>query len=168
MAPELAKRIVSGLREAGIDFVTYLPESRLSQILPLLRKDKKFQLAPVASEADAVSIAAGATLAGKQSACYMEDTGVYVACYQLIVIAMYMRVPMLLAVTHLGGFEDQRNSFHYAVAGATLIPQLEALGIQYKVVENGAGLETKIKDAVRTMNSLRLPVALIFTGEFTL
>ena len=168
MEPELAKRIVSGLREAGIDFVSYLPESRLSQILPLLRAQRSFQLAPVASESDAVSIAVGTTLAGKRSACYMEDTGIYVACYQLIVVAMYMRVPMLLVLAHLGGFEDQRNSFHYAVAGTTLIPQLEALGIQYKVVENGDGLETKIKDAVRTMNSLRLPVALIFTGEFTL
>ena len=36
MEAELAKKIVDSLREAGVNFVTYLPETRLSQILPLL------------------------------------------------------------------------------------------------------------------------------------
>ena len=31
----LAKRVVSGLREAGINFMTYLPERRLSQLFIL-------------------------------------------------------------------------------------------------------------------------------------
>jgi len=34
MQAELAQRIVGGLRDAGIGFVSYLPETRLSQILP--------------------------------------------------------------------------------------------------------------------------------------
>ncbi len=167
MEAELAKRIVDGLREAGVNFVTYLPESRLSQILALMREDNSFRLVPVASETDAVSIAVGATLAGKQSACYMECTGVYVSCYHLLVVAEHLRVPVLLILSHLGGFDDQRNSFHYALAGVKLIPHLEALGIEYKVLDNGENLGAKIKNAVRTMNALRLPVALIFTGEFT-
>jgi len=95
MEAELAKRIVDGLREAGVNFVTYLPESRLSQILALMREDNSFRLVPVASETDAVSIAVGATLAGKQSACYMECTGVYVSCYHLLVVAEHLRVPAL-------------------------------------------------------------------------
>ena len=53
MEAELATKIVSSLREAGIDFVSYVPESRLSQILPLMRQDARFKLAPSASEADA-------------------------------------------------------------------------------------------------------------------
>ena len=34
MTPELAERVVSGLKAAGIDFVAYLPESRLIEMLP--------------------------------------------------------------------------------------------------------------------------------------
>jgi phosphonopyruvate decarboxylase len=168
MEPELAQQIVTSLREAGIDFMSYLPESRLSQILPLMRQDASFKLAPAASEADAVSIAVGATLGGKQAACYMESTGIYVSCYQLVVVALHMKVPVLLLVSHLGGFDDQRNSFLYSLAGRRLIPQLKALDIEYKVLENGANLPSDVKNAVRTMNSLREPVALIFSGEFTL
>jgi sulfopyruvate decarboxylase TPP-binding subunit len=70
MNAELAKRIVNGLREAGINFVTYLPESRLSPILPLMQEDRSFKLEPVASEAEGVSIAAGAALGGMQVASY--------------------------------------------------------------------------------------------------
>jgi sulfopyruvate decarboxylase TPP-binding subunit len=168
MEPQLAQRIVTSLREAGIDFMSYLPESRLSQILPLMRQDKTFKLAPTASEADAVSIAVGATLGGKQAACYMESTGIYVSCYQLVVVALHLKVPVLLLVSHLGGFEDQRNSFLYALPGRRLLPQLRALDIEHKVLDSGANLEAEIKNAVRTMNALREPVALIFSGDFTL
>lgn len=167
MQTELATKIVTSLQEAGIDFMSYLPESRLSQILPLMRDDPRFQLVPAASEADAVSIAVGATLGGKQTACYMESTGIYVSCYQLLVVALHLRVPVLLLVSHLGGFDDQRNSFLYSLPGRRLIPQLKALDIEHSVLQNGENLETNIKTAVRTMNALREPVALVFTGEFT-
>ena len=68
MKDQLAKRLVQGLKAGGIDFITYLPETRLSQIIPILRDDPDVQLVPVASEAEAVTIAAGATLGGKQAA----------------------------------------------------------------------------------------------------
>jgi phosphonopyruvate decarboxylase len=167
MEQELAARMVRGLGEAGIDFMSYLPESRLSQILPLMRSDPRFRMAPAASEADAVSVAVGATLGGKQSACYMESTGIFVSSYQLVVVALHLKVPVLLLVGHLGGFDDQRNSFLYSLPGRLLLPQLEALDIEYSVVKNGDHIEYDIKTAVRTMNALREPVALVFTGDFT-
>ncbi len=136
---------MTGLQEAGVDFMSYLPESRLSQILLLMREDSRFQLAPTASEADAVSIAVGATLGGKQAACYMESTGIYVSCYQLVVVALRLRVPVLLLVGHLGGFDDRRNSFLYSLAGRRLIPQLDALDVEYRVLDNGDNLEINIK-----------------------
>ncbi len=168
MEPELAKRIVIGLREAGINFVTYLPETRLSQILPLIRNDKFFKLIPVSSEAEAVSIAAGAALGGKQAAVYMEGTGVYVACYNLLTVCRRLGVPMLLLVAYLGSLPDQRNSFLYVLPGAKMVPLLNTLDIEYQILEDGEDLEVKIKNAVRTMNALKLPVAVLFTGEFTL
>lgn len=167
MEAKLAKRLVDGLGAAGIDFMSYLPESRLSQILPLMREDARFRLAPAASESDAVSIAVGATLAGKQSACYMESTGIFVSSYQLVVVALHLRVPVLLLVGHLGGFDDQRNSFLYSLPGRRLLPTLQALDIEHTVVKSGETIEADIKTAVRTMNALREPVALVFTGDFT-
>jgi hypothetical protein len=70
-------------------------------------------------------------------------------------------------VGHLGGFDDQRNSFLYSLPGRRLLPQLKALDIEHSLLQNGENLESNIKTAVRTMNALREPVALVFTGEFT-
>jgi sulfopyruvate decarboxylase TPP-binding subunit len=168
MKEELAKRLVQSLKDAGINFVAYLPETRLSQIIPLIRHDPDMVLIAVANESEAVTIAAGATLGGKQAAVYLENTGIYVSSYSLLTVGKQLGVPILLLTAFLGGFPDQRNSFLYATLGSRTIPLLQGLGIEYLVLEDGERLEIKIKDALRTANSLRSPVALLFGGEFTL
>lgn len=168
MKDQLAKRLVRGLKEAGVNFVTYLPETRLSQILPLIRDDPQMELVATASEQEAVTIAAGATLGGKQAAVYMENTGIYVSSYSLLTVGKQLGVPILLVVGYLGGVPDQRNSFLYATIGSHTIPVLQGLGIEHMVLEDGDKLEQKIKDAVRAANALRGPFALLFAGEFSL
>jgi sulfopyruvate decarboxylase TPP-binding subunit len=167
MKDELAKRLVQSLKNAGINFVTYLPETRLSQIIPLLRDDPDLELIAVSSEQEAVTIAAGATLGGKQAAVYMENTGIYVSSYSLLSVGKQLGVPVLLIVGYLGGVSDQRNSFLYATIGKHTIPVLQGMGIDYMLLEDGVNLEGKIQDAVRGANALRAPFALLFAGEFS-
>src|SRR4030095_4318105 len=167
MKDELAKGIVQGLKDAGINFVTYLPETRLSQIVPLIRDDPQMELIAAASEQEAVTIAAGATLGGKQSAVYMENTGIYVSSDSLLTIGKQLGVPVLLVVGFLGGVPDQRNSFLYATIGNHTLPLLQGLGLEHQVLEDGEKREIKICDAVRAANALRAPYALLFAGEFS-
>jgi sulfopyruvate decarboxylase subunit alpha len=168
MTDELAKRLVQSLKSAGINFVTYLPETRLSQIIPLIRDDPDIELIAVSSEQEAVTIAAGATLGGKQAAVYMENTGIYVSSYSLLTVGKQLGVPVLLIVGYLGGVPDQRNSFLYATIGKHTIPVLQGMGIDYMLLEDGVNLEGKIQDAVRGANALRAPFALLFAGEFSI
>jgi sulfopyruvate decarboxylase TPP-binding subunit len=167
MKDELAKRLVQGLKDAGINFVTYLPETRLSQILPLIRDEPQMELVATASEQEAVTIAAGAILGGKQAAVYMENTGLYVSSYSLLAVGKQLGVPIVLVVGYLGGVPDQRNSFLYATIGSHTVPLLQGLGIEHMVLEDGDRLEERIKDAVRAANALRGPFALLFAGEFS-
>jgi sulfopyruvate decarboxylase TPP-binding subunit len=167
MQDELAKQLVQGLKNAGIDFVTYLPETRLSQILPLIRDDPDMMLIAASNEQEAVTIAAGATLGGKQAAVYMENTGIYVSSYSLLTAGKQLGVPLLLIVGYLGGVPDQRNSFLYATIGKHTIPVLQGMAIDHQIIENGANLEGRIKDAVRAANALRAPYALLFAGDFS-
>src|SRR4051812_28118320 len=167
MKPELAHRIIDGLRTAGIAFVSYLPETRLSQILPLMRQEPSLMLVPVANEAEGVSIAAGASLGGRPAAVYMEGSGVYVSSYNLLVIGKRLGVPMLLIVAHYGSMMDKRNSFLYAAPGLHLPGNLDSLSIPYEVLEDDNHLEDKITGAVQMMHAFKQPVALLFTGEFT-
>lgn len=167
MQDELAERLVQGLKSAGINFVTYLPETRLSQIVPLIRDDPEMDLIAVSSEQEAVTIAAGATLGGKQAAVYMENTGIYVSSYSLLATGKQLGVPILLVIGYLGGVADQRNSFLYATIGKHTVPVLSGLGIAHMLIEDGERLEIKIKDAVRAANAQRAPFALLFAGEFS-
>ena len=167
MKAELANRTVAGLKEAGIDFVSYIPETRLSEILPVLEADGSFTLVPVASEAEAVGIAAGASLGGKRAAVYMEGTGLFVSTYNLLTVGERYGVPMLLLVAYVGSFEDQRNSYLFSHYGNKTKGILDTLGIPYLIIDSANQVEARIKDAVRMMHALKLPVALLFTGEFT-
>jgi len=167
MKDELAKRLVQSLKDAGINFVTYLPETRLSQIIPLIRDDPQMELVGAASEQEAVTIAAGATLGGRQAAVYMENTGIFVASYSLLAVGKQLGVPLLLVVGFLGGVADQRNSFLYATIGNHTIPLLKGLGVDWMMLEDGEKLEMRVNDAVRAMNACRGPFALLFAGEFS-
>jgi sulfopyruvate decarboxylase subunit alpha len=168
MDDPLAAQTVEQLTDAGIDFITYLPETRLSQILPLLEQEKACRLIPVASEAEAITIASGAALVGKQSACYMEGTGLFVCSYNLLTVSVRLGVPLLLLISYVGSFADQRNSFRFAPTGIRTEQQLKTLNIEYQIVENSVDLKTRTRNAVRMMNALKQPVALLFTGDFTL
>ena len=167
MDTELATRMVGGLKEAGINFVSYLAETRLSQIVPLLRGDPSFMVVPVANESESVSIAAGAALGGKPAAVYFGGSGIYVSAYNLLVLGRRLGVPMLLVVAYYGSILDKRNSFLYAMPGIHMIPLLQSLDIQFEVLDKGDGLEDKINGAVKMMHAIKQPVALLFTGEFT-
>jgi len=97
MEDSLAQRLVTALKDSGISFVSYLPETRLSRMIPLLQKDSSFRVVPTTSESEAVSIAAGAALTGNQAPVYMEGTGVYVSAYSLFAVGERFGVPMLTA-----------------------------------------------------------------------
>src|SRR5690349_2491849 len=165
MKPDLAERTVAGLKAAGIDFVSYIPETRLSEILPVMKADGSFTLVPVASEAEAVGIAAGAALGGKRAAVYMEGTGLFVSTYNLLTIGERYGVPMLLLVAYVGSFEDQRNSYLFSHYGNKTKGILDTLGIQHITIESGDRVEQHINDAVRMMNALKLPLPPLFSGE---
>ena len=53
------------------------------------------ELIAVANESEAITIAAGATLGGKQAAVYMENTGIYMSCYALLTVGKQLGVPLL-------------------------------------------------------------------------
>lgn len=135
--------------------------------MPLLREDPSFMVVPVANESEGVSIAAGASLGGRPAAVYMEGSGIYVSSYNLLVLGKRLGVPMLLIVAYYGSILDTRNSFLYALPGIHLVPILQSLEIQHVVLEKGDSLEEKIKGAVKMMHAIKQPVALLFTGEFT-
>jgi sulfopyruvate decarboxylase TPP-binding subunit len=167
MTPELAERVVSGLKSAGVDFLSFLPESRIGDIIPLIEKDDSFTMVRASHEGTAVSMAAGAALAGKQPAVYMEGTGLILSLYNLQGTAIRCGLPLLLLVSHVGSPGDRANSMTFSGYGMRVEGLLRAMGLPFEVVYDGDRIETRIGDMVRAAQSAKLPGCLLFTGEFT-
>jgi len=67
-----AKVIYSGIKNAGIDMVIYVPETWTREILKLILQDKEIETVNATGEAEAMAIAAGASLGGKKPMVLME------------------------------------------------------------------------------------------------
>jgi sulfopyruvate decarboxylase subunit alpha len=167
VTPRAAKRVVEGLKAAGVDFISFLPESRLSDIIPLLEEEKSITLVRASHEGSAVSIATGAALVGKKPAVYMEGTGVFLSTYNLQSAAIRVGAPVVLLVAHVGSPGDKANSITFSGYGNKMEALLQALAIPYCVAETEENIETKIADVVRAAQSSNHPACLLFTGEFT-
>jgi sulfopyruvate decarboxylase subunit alpha len=168
MTPELAARVVAGLRAAGIDFVSYLPESRLIEMLPLLQKDEAITLVCASHEGTAVSIACGAALVGRQPAVYMEASGLFLSLYNLLSVGVRCGLPLLLLVSHTGSAGDRMNSMTFSGYGRRTEAVLDGIRIPFQVVDSGEQIEDRIADLARAASAAKLPACLLLTGEFTI
>jgi sulfopyruvate decarboxylase TPP-binding subunit len=130
-----------------------------------LKADDSFLLVPVASEAEAVGIAAGAALGGKQPAVYMEGTGLFVSSYNLLTLGERYGVPMLLLISYIGGMDDQRSTFSIRITARIWFLNYRRCGNHVRILKDDVALDVKIANAVRMMQGLKQPVALLFTGN---
>jgi sulfopyruvate decarboxylase TPP-binding subunit len=167
MTPALAADLVAALKGAGVDFISYLPESRMRALVPLIHADESFTAVRTAHEGSAVAIAAGAALVGKTAAVYMEGTGLMLSLYHQQGTAIRCGLPLVYLVSHIGSVADQRNTITFSGYGVRTEPLLQAMGLQYDVVDSGRDLAGRVANVVRAARAAKQPAALLFTGEFT-
>lgn len=167
MTPELAEQLVGALREGGVDFVPFLPESRLRAIIPLIEGDETFTVVRVAHEGSAMSIASGAALVGRIPAVYMEQTGILLGLYHLLSVPMRAGLPLVILGSYVGSPADSGNNITWTGYGKAVEPVLKAVGIRYQVLEDGYRLRERVIDMVRAALAEKQPTCLLLTGEFT-
>jgi sulfopyruvate decarboxylase subunit alpha len=164
MRQEAIDLIVEGLREAGIDTVVSLPESRFKELYPVLFKEWDRYI-PVTNEAEGVSIAAGVWLAGKKAVMIMENAGLRVAVEPLSRLGLTHGIPVMMVMCYTGDI-GERNWWGVA-HGMTMEPLLQALRIPYIVVRKNAEIKDALKRAADHISVSLYHVAVILTGEVT-
>ena len=68
MEAAAVQAVVQGLKRAGVDFISLLPDSDFSALQHQVANDKHFTYVPVSNEAIGVGVCAGAYLSGKRPA----------------------------------------------------------------------------------------------------
>lgn len=167
MKSELADRVVDAFKVAGLDFVSFLPESRLPDIIPLIEKDNAFTMVRATHEGSAVSIASGAALVGRKPVAYMEATGLILSLYNLESAAIRCGLPVLLFVSYVGSSQDELNSMTFSAYGKKVEGLLRAMNIQYDVLDDDRRLEERIVGMARAAQAAKHPACLLLTGDFT-
>jgi sulfopyruvate decarboxylase alpha subunit len=156
---EGARRIVDGLKRAGIDFVTAVPDINLLELLHLLAEERDIEYTPVGREEEGIGICTGGYLTGHRVATLMQNGGLLNSCNGITTTALQFNIPMLLLVYYAGDFGD--DAFH--MLGLVTEPVLRALDIKYQVLRDVATVGQQIVDAATIAEASKRPVALLVT-----
>src|SRR5262249_61942889 len=79
MEAAAVEAVIHGLKRAGVDFISLLPDSDFSALQHQVANDRHFTYVPVSSEAIGVGVCAGAYLSGKRPALLVPTSGLLVA-----------------------------------------------------------------------------------------
>src|SRR5215470_2719106 len=162
MKTEAAQQTLDALVDSGVDFAACLPDSAFKELYEPLSAETKIDYVQVANEGDGVGICMGAWLGGKKPVLIMENTGFAVTPYPLMRGPIAFGVPMLLLIAHRGGFHDQR--WFSVPMGWGTEPLLDAMRISYELVTRTEDVRDAILGAVKSMNAMQAPVAVILGG----
>ena len=163
MLQAVAQEALAGLKEAGIDFVSGLPDGWQRNLHELIEAEKSIRYVPVCNEGVGFSLCAGAWLGGRKTALIMENSGLRVASEYIARISLGCGIPVLLMLSYRGDLGDTE---HWAIPHRIVAePLLEALRVPYLVIREKERLRAAIKRAQRLAEAQLHPVALLISGD---
>jgi sulfopyruvate decarboxylase subunit alpha len=160
---ENSKAVYQGIKEAGIRFITALPETWLVYLLQTAENDPEMSLIEVAKEEEAIGIAAGAYFAGTPNLLLMQNHGFLASINAIVSLAMLYRVPICMLIA-MRGHMGEPYPWH-TQGGIVTEPVLRALGIPFDYARDPARVAKQIREAYTFSLSSLSPVALLLTRD---
>ncbi|HUK59082.1 MAG TPA: thiamine pyrophosphate-binding protein [Stellaceae bacterium] len=147
------------LRDAEIDFATYLPDTLNHPLVRLLEGDSAFRCVGCTREDEGVAIAMGAFFGGRWPVLLTEGSGLGLSGL-ILARGIVQRTPLLILASHNRAL-GERHDYHAATRRVTE-PLLDALHIPYVVAGRGAEVPLLIREAQLSVRGERRPVAVLF------
>jgi sulfopyruvate decarboxylase subunit alpha len=158
-----SKAVYQGIKDAGIRFVSALPETWLVYLLQMAEDDPDMTLIEVAKEEEAIGIAAGAHFAGTPNLLLMQNHGFLAAINGIVSLSMLYRVPLCMLIAHRGHMGEPYP--WHTQGGIVTEPVLRALGIPFDTARDPAKVGKQIKQAYTYSQSALSPVALLLSRD---
>lgn len=161
----LAEAIITKLKQCGIRWVTWLPDSETSTMYDLITADPELRLIGVCREDEAVGICYGLLKGGQTAAVMIQNTGMMNAVDAIRGLPLRMKQPMLFIVGYRGykGMVEQAPRVDNAATYTE--PLLQALQIPYYLVHTAADVG-QIRHAFDQAQDTCGPVVVLVTREF--
>lgn len=158
-----SKAVYQGIKDAGVHFITALPETWLVYLLQLAEEDPEMRLVEVAKEEEAIGIAAGAHFAGTPHILLMQNHGFLAAMNGIVSLAMLYRIPLCMLIAHRGHMGEPYP--WHTQGGIVTEPVLRALNIPFDYARDPKTVGKQIKQAYTFSQSALSPVALLLSRD---
>lgn len=153
--------ILEAMKEAGVNFVTSLPDFNIARLLELVDEDPDIRHVPLCREEEGIGICTGAYMGGKTPAIIMQNGGFLNSCNALTTTALNFNIPVLLMIYYAGDMGDEG----FATLGSVTEPVLQGLGIRYLVLRTMGEIKGAIKGATTLAIDSKRPVAVLLTKD---
>ena len=160
-APLTDHKIVDALKKCGITHIVWLPDSETRFMYEAMMSQHEITLIPVCREGEAVAIAAGLMLGGKEPVVLHQNTGFFESGDSLRGLALDYQLPLLLLLGYRGW---RRDAPMIDSAAIFLEPVLDALGIKHYLVETDEDVEM-ICIGYKEAHETSKPVAILIGRE---
>lgn len=151
------------LLEAGINFVTGVPDSDLGSFVTALEQAAATVNYVLATREDnAIALAVGAYLAGRTPLVFMKNAGLGNSIDALTSLVMIYDIPLVLLISW-SGYQGQ-DVPHHNVIGEPLRPLIESLGLPIFEADLGGSnehLAEVLRVATEHARSIQRPVAVL-------
>jgi sulfopyruvate decarboxylase subunit alpha len=155
--------IVTGLKRAGINFISMLPDSDFTDTQKAVMSDRHFTCVPVSNEAIGFGVCAGAWLGGKKPALLITTDGIMAGAFPLTTLNMQKDIPVLMVIPYRGSLGD--GIWFMGPMGATTEPILRDLQVRYTVISKVEEIAHAIEQAQLSAEAWLQPTAILLTGE---
>jgi len=163
MKKEAVAAIVTGLKQAGINFVSILPDSDFTDAQKAVMADKEFTCVPVSNEAIGFGVCAGAWVGGKKPALLITTDGIMASAFPLATLNMQKNIPVLMVVPYRGSLGD--GIWFVGPMAFTTEPLLKDLQVAYTVIDKIEDVTKAIRDAQLSAEAWLRPAAVLLAGE---
>ena len=163
MKKESVDAIIAGLKQAGINFVSMLPDSDFTDAQKAVMADKDFTCVPVSNEAIGFAVCAGAWVGGKKPALLITTDGILAGAFPMTTLNMQKNIPVLMVVPYRGSLGD--GIWFVGPMALTTEPILKDLQVAYTVIKKVEDVTLAIKEAQLSAEAWLRPTAVLLAGE---
>ncbi|MBV9654661.1 MAG: phosphonopyruvate decarboxylase [Acetobacteraceae bacterium] len=156
-----ASAFLAAAQDTGIGFYTGVPCSFLTPLINRTASDRALRYVGAASEGEAVGIAAGAWLAGRETAVMCQNSGLGNAVNPLTSLNAPFRIPTLLVVTWRGQ-PGRKDEPQHALMGRITQQLLDVIEVPHRPFpDRDEAIRPALDGAREAMQRTSLPFAFV-------
>ena len=157
-----ANKILDTLQNCGVTHIVWLPDSESRFMYDALQKRSEFTLVPICREGEAIAIAMGLLLGGKNAVVLHQNTGFFESGDSLRGLALDLNLPLLLLIGYRGWKHGDPMTDSAAIYTE---PILDAWNINHYLIEKDTDVD-RIATAYDEAQATLKPVVVLIGTEY--